>query len=296
MIYFPHQILFRWSNQRGCLGRGIWQPWGRREMYKDVWWKGNIFWYRRNSQHNITMQLKETWRSGVEWTHLSTNRTSADSGENSNVPSESTKRGKFVNYNLAYQHFKKDASPWNSLPISRTIFSVQSHEIIVQLQGVGNLETNVMIVAPGQNLTFTATLHTNVWMCVCVWMYLCIYTHRPMYVRTDVRIYMYVRMYVCMHACMYVRSPAVSSVPNFMVVRSWIQWGGRVQRLVIFGLLTLQVLVPRQFAYVSRSGRVGFQEKPCGCDCPSHMRKIRCSNFQTLETIDNFVKFHLSGN
>jgi hypothetical protein len=51
-------------------------------------------------------------------------RTSADPGENSNVPSESTKRGKFVDYNLAYQHLKNDATPWNSLPISRTIFSV----------------------------------------------------------------------------------------------------------------------------------------------------------------------------
>ena len=86
---------------------------------------------------------------GVVWSeHIRlTTRTSADSGENSNVPSESTKRGKFIDYNLAYQHLKKYASPWNALPISRTVFSGQSYEIMVQLQNVDNLETNVMIVA-----------------------------------------------------------------------------------------------------------------------------------------------------
>jgi hypothetical protein len=76
-----------------------------------------------------------------------TTGTSPDSGENSNVPSETTKCGKFVDNNLTYQHLKKDASPCNSLPISRTIFSVQSYEIMVQLQKAGNLETNEMILA-----------------------------------------------------------------------------------------------------------------------------------------------------
>jgi len=63
---------------------------------------------------------------GVLWSEniWLTTRTSAGSGENSNVHSESTKHGKFVDYNLAYQHLKKDATPWNSLPISRTILSI----------------------------------------------------------------------------------------------------------------------------------------------------------------------------
>ena len=41
--------------------------------------------------------------------------------------------------------------------------------------------------------------------------------------------------------------------PKFHVVRSWRQWGVRIQRLVIFGLLILQGLVPRQFAHVWHS-------------------------------------------
>jgi hypothetical protein len=54
-----------------------------------------------------------------------------------------------------------------------------------------------------------------------------------------------------------IHSPAISFVPH-----SWRQWGGRLQRLVIFGLLTLQVLVPRQFAHVSRGVNMewGFKE------------------------------------
>jgi len=38
----------------------------------------------------------------------------------------------------------------------------------------------------------------------------------------------------------------------------------------------------------------GFQRKPRDCDCSSQIRKIRCSHFQTLETIENFAKFRLS--
>jgi len=97
MIYFTHEILFRWSNQRGWFGRRIRQPWGRREMYKGVRWKGNILWYRRSSQPNITMHLKGTWRRVWSEHIWLTTITSADAGENSNVLSESTKRGKFVN-------------------------------------------------------------------------------------------------------------------------------------------------------------------------------------------------------
>jgi hypothetical protein len=36
---------------------------------------------------------------------------------------------------------------------------------------------------------------------------------------------------------------------------------------------------------------VGFQGKPRGCDCPSQMQKIRFSNFQTPETIENLENF-----
>ena len=41
---------------------------------------------------------------------------------------------------------------------------------------------------------------------------------------------------------------------------------------------------------------MGFQGKPCGCDCPSKIQKIRFSNFQTLENTENFTKLCLSGN
>jgi len=37
---------------------------------------------------------------------------------------------------------------------------------------------------------------------------------------------------------------------NFHVVRSWRQWCGRVVRMAVFGLLSLQVIVPRQFSRV----------------------------------------------
>jgi len=52
---------------------------------------------------------------------------------------------------------------------------------------------------------------------------------------------------------------------KFHAVSSWRQWGRRVQRLVIFGLLTLQVLVPRQNAHISRSVNMewGFKENKC---------------------------------
>jgi len=68
--------------------------------------------------------------------------------------------------------------------------------------------------------------------------------------------------------------------------------------LVIFGLLILQVLVPRQIAHISQSVNMewGLKEKPCGWDCSSQMWKIRFSKIQTLETIENFAKFRISGN
>ena len=53
--------------------------------------------------------------------------------------------------------------------------------------------------------------------------------------------------------------------------------------------------MPRQFAHVCRSVNMelGFKDKPCGCECPLQMGKIRFSDFQTLETIENFAKFHV---
>jgi hypothetical protein len=40
---------------------------------------------------------------------------------------------------------------------------------------------------------------------------------------------------------------------NFYVVQSWRQQGKRVARMGVFGLLSLQVLVPRQFVRVCHS-------------------------------------------
>ena len=40
---------------------------------------------------------------------------------------------------------------------------------------------------------------------------------------------------------------------NFHVVRSWRRWDGWVVRMAVFGLLSLQVLVPRQFALICHS-------------------------------------------
>jgi hypothetical protein len=45
---------------------------------------------------------------------------------------------------------------------------------------------------------------------------------------------------------------------------------------------------------LQREHGVGCQGKPCGCDCPSQLRKIPFSNFQTLKTIENSVNLHLS--
>jgi len=61
-------------------------------------------------------------------------------------------------------------------------------------------------------------------MCVCVrmYVYIYIYTHRPMCERTYIcmyiYVYMYVFIYVCIYVCMYmyVHTPAISSVQNFM--------------------------------------------------------------------------------
>ena len=75
--------------------------------------------------------------------------------------------------------------------------------------------------------------------------------------------------------------------PKFYVVRSWRQWDGRVQRLVIFVLLTLQVLVPRQFTHVSRSVNVdwGFRENRLAVIALSQIFKL----LKPLKILRNFV-------
>ena len=70
-----------------------------------------------------------------------------------------------------------------------------------------------------------------------------------------------------------------------------------VHRLVVFGLLTLQVLVPRQFGLVSRSVNMEWDFKgnrvavialhKCG-KSDSHI-------FGLLKTTENLAKFRLSG-
>ena len=65
--------------------------------------------------------------------------------------------------------------------------------------------------------------------------------------------------------------------------------------MAVFGLLSFQVLVPKQFACVCQHG-VGCHLKPCGYDCPSQLWKIPFLNFQTLKTISNFANVHLSDN
>ena len=48
---------------------------------------------------------------------------------------------------------------------------------------------------------------------------------------------------------------------KFHVVNSLRQWGGRVERMAGFGLLSLEVLVPRQFARMCRSIKVEWSAK-----------------------------------
>jgi len=61
--------------------------------------------------------------------------------------------------------------------------------------------------------------------------------------------------------------------------------------MVVFGLKSLLVPVPRQFALVSQCQHgVGCEGKPCGCDCPSQLWKVLFSHFQTLKTTENFTK------
>jgi len=45
-----------------------------------------------------------------------------------------------------------------------------------------------------------------------------------------------------------------------------------------------------------RQHGVARQVKSCGCDCPSKMRKIQFSNFQTLKTIEDFANVYISCN
>jgi len=59
--------------------------------------------------------------------------------------------------------------------------------------------------------------------------------------------------------------------------------------MAVFGLLSLQVLVPRQFALICHSVNMEWGVK----DCPSQLQQILFSNFQTLKTIENIANVHL---
>jgi len=90
-------------------------------------------------------------------------------------------------------------------------------------------------------------------------------------------------------------SPAISSVTTFMLSKAGYSEAGGVVRMAVFGLVSLQVLVPRQFAVICHSVNVewgvchlsqcqrgvGCHIKTCGCDRPSQLRKSPFSNFRT---------------
>jgi len=63
--------------------------------------------------------------------------------------------------------------------------------------------------------------------------------------------------------------------------------------MAVFELLSLRVLVPRQFARVSHSVNIecGVKENHVAVIA---LHKIPFSNFQTLKTTENFVNVHLS--
>jgi len=64
--------------------------------------------------------------------------------------------------------------------------------------------------------------------------------------------------------------------------------------MAVLRLLSLQVLVPRQFALICHSVNMEWGVKE------NHVAVIALpksfSNFQTLKTIENFATVHLSGN
>ena len=63
--------------------------------------------------------------------------------------------------------------------------------------------------------------------------------------------------------------------------------------MAVFGLLSLQVLMQRQFARESGQHQhgVGCQGKPCGCDCPSQLWKSLFSISEPLQPLKSLLMF-----
>jgi len=77
---------------------------------------------------------------------------------------------------------------------------------------------------------------------------------------------------------------------NFHVVWSWRQWGGRVIRMAVFGLLSLQILVPRQFARVFHSINMEWvSRKTMWLWLPFTIVENPILKFLTLKTNENFT-------
>ena len=92
-------------------------------------------------------------------------------------------------------------------------------------------------------------------------------------------------------------SPAINTVPNFMY--SAAETMRRKSSKVGYSWTTdpTATCAKAVCSLISQCQHgVVFQRKPFGCDCLSQMRKVRISNFQTIETIENFAKFRLTGN
>ena len=75
---------------------------------------------------------------------------------------------------------------------------------------------------------------------------------------------------------------------KFHVVHSWRQWSGRVERMAIFGLLSLGVLVPRQFAHVCRRVIVQWsvKEDSVAVIALQHCRKYHSQIFKLLKPFE----------
>ena len=57
--------------------------------------------------------------------------------------------------------------------------------------------------------------------------------------------------------------------------------------MAFFGLFSLQVVVPRQFARVCHSVNIqcGVEGKKCGCHCPSQLQQIYSQIFEPLKPL-----------
>jgi hypothetical protein len=70
-----YQIKIEWQKQEECHGRGVWQVWGRREIYSAGILCGNL--KQRDSLedlarngHKMKINLKQIGGKGVIWTNL----------------------------------------------------------------------------------------------------------------------------------------------------------------------------------------------------------------------------------